>query len=280
MFYPLVMVVYIEYVLADNLFMDWLLLSLSAKTVKFKARPLRLWLSAILGSVGAVAVSLITISFWGILAKTALFIAMSALAFAHKNLKKTFFLALAFAVFTFLAGGIIIGLFYLFKVDFFNGATLSCFTRIPVGLFLLGLLSFVGLVKGIVAEGKKQRALKTFGCRVSFLLFGKKWEMQGIFDSGNSLTSNDGLPVCFLCNGCLSQRLKKAVAQRVADGAPPQKLQYVSFATVQGNSKTIAFQAEQFFVDGVAKECLIAFGNARGNGFEMLVNLYLLENAV
>lgn len=276
MFYSFCMKVYIEYVLADNLVMDLFLLFVSARVARQKIANWRLWLASVIGSVGAVCVSLLGASPWCLLAKTLLFFVMTAVAFAQKDFKKSLFACVLFGVFTFVTGGAVIGLFYFFKVDFFDGATLSYISQVPFGLIVLGVLSVAWLARCIVAETKKQRALKSFGCVVSFTLFGKKREMQGIFDSGNTLVEG-GLPVCFLCSCYATNQIRQEVSQAVLQGTPPKNLRQVRFVTVEGEGQALAFEAEDFFIDGLPRRSLLAFGRAGGNGFDVLVNSYFTE---
>ncbi len=279
MLYAFCMKVYLEYVLADNLFFDWLLLFVTAKLTKIKVKTFRIWLGACVGSIGAVGVSLLNGALWGIVAKLILFVSICCVAFATKNVKKWIASSAVFLFLTFVAGGTLIGVFYLFKIDFLAGATLSYVSQVPFGLICLGVLFFLGFLKGFVLEINKQKKLKKFGCRVSLTLFGKTLELQGIFDSGNSLVDG-GKPVCFLCICPETKILKELLAQAVCVGRPPKNMHYVDFVTVDGKAQTVVFEADRFCIDGEPKESLLAFGNACGNGFDVLVNLFLTEGIV
>ena len=138
------------------------------------------------------------------------------------------------------------------------------------------MLFFCLTAKGMVDYLKTQKKLKSFGCTVTFSLFGKQNELKGLFDSGNSLTY-DGIPVCFLCLSKQNDKIKKEVLQSVVGGNPPKNLRYVDFFTVDGKAQALAFEAEDFCINGVKRRALLAFGKARGVGFDVLVNFYLTE---
>lgn len=279
MLYAFCMIVYLEYVLADNLFFDWLLLFVTAKLTKIKVKTYRIWLGACVGSIGAVVISLLNGSVWSFVAKIILFVGICSVAFASKNAKKWISSSAVFLFLTFVAGGTIIGVFYLLKIDFLAGTVLSYVSQVPLGLICLGVLCFLGFLKGIVSEINKQKKLKKFGCRVSLTLFGKTLELQGIFDSGNSLVDG-GKPVCFLCVCPETKILKDLLAQAICVGCPPKNMHSLDFVTVDGKAQTIVFEADRFCIDGEPRESLLAFGNACGNGFDVLVNLFLTEGAV
>ena len=97
------MKVYVEYALADNLFFDWLLVRLTARLTKIPVRGGRIFLAAAVGAVGAVA-SALTEGVWAVVAKIAVFVAIVAVAFGSRRIKKTFLAAAVFAFITFAAG--------------------------------------------------------------------------------------------------------------------------------------------------------------------------------
>ena len=249
---------------------------MAKKFCKANIKIFRLWLGACVGSVGAIAVSLAPMGFWSAFGKVLLFLAIVLVAFASKNIKKTLELALAFACFTFLAGGVVVGVFYLLQTNFASGSSLSYLSQAPLGVVGLGFLCFLAFVKSILQEVNKLKKIKAFGCKVSLTAMGKTFELQGIFDSGNSLTDG-GVPVCFLCECYASSVLKEEISKQICLGRPPKNMHYVDFVTVDGRAKTVVFEAEKFCVDGKEKKSFIAFGNAGGNGFDVLVNLFLTE---
>jgi len=273
------MQVYIEYAFLNNLFFDWLLVFCVKGLTKTKTSKVRLWLSAIVGSVGAILIVLIKSGLMSIMAKVALFLTITAIAFWNGSLKKYCVNCLVFLCLTALLGGMILGFFYLLKVDLTNAQNLYYLANIPFGAFGFGVACFVLATKSFVDYSKTQKKLKNFGCTVTFSLFGKKNELQGLFDSGNSLMQN-GIPVCFLCLSKQNAKIKNAVLQSVVSGNPPKNLQYVDFFTVDGKAQALAFEAEDFCIDGVKRQALLAFGKATGVGFDVLVNFYLTEEAL
>ena len=270
------MEVYLEYAFLNNLFLDWLLAYCTDKIIRRGAKKWRLWLSAVVGSVGAIAISLIKRMFWGIFARIISLLLVVSVAFFNKSTKSIFKPTLVFLALTYLLGGVIFGLFYFFEVDLVDALKVYGLANLPFGAIGFGVLFFCLTVKCVVNYAKTQKKLKNFGCTVTFDLFGKKNQLQGLFDSGNSLVQN-GIPVCFLCLSKQNEKIKNAVLQSVVSGNPPKNLQYVDFFTVDGKAQALAFEAEDFCINGVKRQALLAFGKAAGVGFDVLVNFYLTE---
>ncbi len=273
--------VYIEYALLDNLFFDWLLLFAVSKTLRLSTPWWRLVLGAVLGGVGAIAISLIS-AHWLLLflLKTALLIVLVLAAYPIKKPKKFFVASALFVVYTFALGGSIMGLFYLLKIDFTLSDTLNYVLKIPLGLIGLGTIVFIILIGQTVKTINNTVKMRKFGCKISLKACGKHYELIGFLDSGNGLTDN-GIPVCFLSDCALARQLKKHAAQKLLLGeAALKNLRYINYVTVDGRAKALAFDAEEFLIDGVKKKCVLAFGNNSCSEFDVLVNIALTEESV
>ena len=273
--------VYIEYALLDNLFFDWLLLFAVAKTMRISAPWWRLALGAVLGAAGAIIISLISAHWlWLCLLKTALLIFLMLASYPLKKPKKFFAASGLFLAYTFALGGSIIGLFYLLKIDFALSDTLNYVLKIPIGLIGLGAIFFCILVGQTVKIIKNTVKMKKYGCKIRLKACGQTFELMGFLDSGNGLTDN-GTPVCFFSDCIAARQLKKCAAEKLLSGeAALKNLRYINYVTVDGRAKTLAFDADEFTIDGVKKKCVIAFGNNSCLNFDVLVNMALTEESV
>ena len=272
------MKVYVEYALADNLFFDWLLVRLTARLTKIPVRGGRIFLAAAVGAVGAVSAALAD-GVWAVVAKIAVFVAIVAIAFGKGSIKKTFLAAAVFAFITFAAGGTIIALFNLFKVDYVAGVGLYYLSPVPIGFVGLGALVFLALLRSVAAYVRRVRKIRRFGCKVKVEFNGVAVELVGLIDSGNGLTDK-GIPVCFVCSTPASKKLKNLVTQGVISGAPPKNFHYVSFATVSGADEVAVFEADKTTINDLSVRTFLAFSPTHGDGFDCLVNYYLSEEKV
>lgn len=270
--------VYIEYALLDNLFFDWLVLWAADKIVKCRAKRYRLIAGGAVGSVCAVAVALITNKVLSLFLKTVTLFLMTTAAWAGKiSLKKYFSAVLSVVAATFLAGGCVIGIFYLFKIDFAFDSALGYSLKVPIGLLGGGAACFAGLIFAVANQIKKAKKITSLNRKILLTFCGQTAELVGMIDSGNTLTDK-GVPVCFLCGTATAKKIKAAAAQSISTGKGGLKnLHFVDFCTVSGNGKSAVFEPDEFKVDGKDFKCLVAFGNAKGDDFDILLNASFAE---
>ena len=112
------MEVYVEYVIIDNLIINYLLLSSSTFVSRVRTTFIRKGLSAILGTIIAVLLPLFEIGDTSLLfIKILLSLIMVIICSKYTTFKgyvKTYFF---FLLFTFLCGGFIIAIFYFANID-------------------------------------------------------------------------------------------------------------------------------------------------------------------
>ena len=153
------MQVYIEYVIIDNLIIDYLLISLSLRVANVKTNKLRLILSSLLGTIVAVIIPLLNIdNLYMFLIKIFLAVLMCYVAGSYISVKKYLITLASFFAFTFLSGGVIIAIFYFADVDYYRGYNFNYDSIFPIGftiliiyiLYLLYTLSFKKIVHKII----------------------------------------------------------------------------------------------------------------------------------
>ena len=129
--YNLVMNVYVEYVVLDNLVLDTLLLWMAVKTLKIPYNKYRVFLGGAVGAMCAV-ISVYITGLWTYLIKTVCLVCMCIVTVGFG--KKLFWHILLTAAYTFVLGGCIVGLFNLFNVDYLTAS--GEFYQMQVPLFV------------------------------------------------------------------------------------------------------------------------------------------------
>ena len=105
------MVVYVEYVIIDNMAIDYLLISLSRKTLKLKPNFLLALLSAAVGTAAAFVIPVLSVNKGVLLAaKVAVGMIISAISGKFRNFKEYVFCYCLFILYTFLFGGAVVAL--------------------------------------------------------------------------------------------------------------------------------------------------------------------------
>lgn len=184
------MVVYIEYALAENFLLDWLLLYLALFTAKTTVKYGRLTFSAIVGAVGALVVPLLPVA--AVWAYPIKFIGGAALCLLANGKKRFLRVCGAFFAYSFAFAGAMFALIGLQTQTngFFISQTSATFV-ICLGVILV--LVCIAVVKRL----RKQRALyrHIYACKIRYQ--NREIRVDGFLDSGN-FAKLKGRAVCFL----------------------------------------------------------------------------------
>ena len=268
------MEVYVEYVIIDNLIINYLLLKVSANLARVKSSVLKLCVASLVGTLVAVIVPLVkmpTIIFF--LIKILLGISMVLIIALGENLSKIVTIFGFFILFTALAGGVGIMIFYLAGVDYKVYFSLNYNSFIPVGVsvFIVFILSKITIkwVNSLL----KIRDVRPFVRKCVLVSKGKKVLTAGFIDSGNRLIDVDsGLPI-IVASLSLTKKLEKL-------GVLNTPLKSVNISTVAGESRTLIYIIDKLMVYNggtmnIYKQVLLASSNVefeKGGDYEILLS--------
>ena len=236
------MQVYIEYVIIDNLIIDYILLSLSLKASNVKANVFRLILSSIVGTIIAVIIPLINIK------ESHLFLIKIVLGFllvyvAGKYYTKTkYFLTFAFfMLFTFLFGGMIIAIFYFADIDYTVYFSVHYNSFMPIGITILLVYIMSEILKKLIYKVMKIRIITPYIRTCILVLGSKRLKTTGFYDSGNRLfDKRTGLPIIVGSKKLFEKIDTLGVFTKVYD--------YVEIKTVNGNSKINIYKVDKLLI--------------------------------
>lgn len=196
--------VWIEYVLAENFILDGTLLYLTQKTVRLPLKKTRLLLAALTGAIFALFFPLIGLQGWSSFAvKGAFGVILCLIATDSKKLKVNFLAVLFFYLYTFAYGGLIIGVYSFFNIEYRDSAYLLSQTPAGIAIFFLpvSVLIVVYLTGALYRRYKKRKLI--YQCKITFN--DNFVEVTGLYDTGNGLTY-EGEPVC-LIDAALAKKL-------------------------------------------------------------------------
>lgn len=229
------MVVYVEYVIADNMTFDALVLWASARTLKLCPKKWRLVLGAIVGTATAF-LSVYLDGWWAIPVKTVILIVMCVAVVGKTKLLLYIITVMAY---TFAAGGAIVGLFYLFRIDFSYDGALT-YNSVPLGLYLLGIIAVVCLVGYVKSYISSRHTLSNI-VNIKVQLGDSVISSEGFVDSGNTLT-HDGIAVCFAMNP-----LRSKVVEQMAEMMVRGKCVTVQYNTLTSRQSTVAIPSKVMY---------------------------------
>ena len=192
----LIMTVYIEYAILDNLVIDYLLLKGSARFVRLKYREIFLLLSSAVGTAFAVVLPLFDIAdVYAFFLKILCAALMCLIAAKHRGAGGYFLHFNVFLLFSFVLGGAAYGMLNLFGIKYDVQAYYQA-KAIPVGITILIAYSFFICVKKftkVIVDGAIT-ACALIDCEL--VIKGCVFRVKAFYDSGNFLEDKkSGLPV-------------------------------------------------------------------------------------
>ena len=226
------MTVYIEYVIIDNLIIDYLMLKATFALTGYPCARGRLFLCALLGAVIALLYPLLEIN--GVilaLVKICSGLIIVLLSAEFSSPRRFYITAVIFFGYTFLLGGAVIGIFSLFGVPYSSEISIALMV-IPV-YFILRALSEV--VKFIY----RRKDNITHNYKIKAVLFGQAVDGVGFLDTGNGLYDNDN-PV-IVCN-------KNFFYKLAGENLPKIKLKKISVNTVNGKTENPSFNLDKLLI--------------------------------
>lgn len=174
------MTVYIEYVIIDNLIIDYLLLKATFAVSGITSRRGRLFCCAFLGALIALIYPLIESQpIISIFIKVFSGLLIILLAAKYPTKRSYFINAAIFFAFTFLTGGAVIGVFNLFSLSYSN--------EISIALMILPVYLIIKSLTSVVKYIYRRKQIASFTYKVELTLGEKNVTVNGFLDTGNAL---------------------------------------------------------------------------------------------
>lgn len=262
------MTVYVEYVLIDNLVIDYLLLKATFSLTAIKVGKGRLLFCAFLGALIALLYPLLE-NYPLIFTPIKVFSGLLLVLLAHnfKSIRSYFINAVVFFCYTFIVGGALMGIYSLFNVDYSSEISIALII-IPVYLLIKGLMAVITYL-----YRKKDVACFTVDCVV--VLKGKEMALRGFYDTGNGVYDGDS-PVVF-CD-------KKTFTALVGDNLISLKLKKINVYTVNESGANFAVKLERLLIYNGQETNIynnvtlcVASGGV-GDGYELILHPALMES--
>jgi len=233
------LVVYLEYAIIDNLVINSLLLWLTCRTVKLKPPQWRIIISAVVGTMIALALPLINVpGIWGGALMVAIRIftgAMLAFIVYNKSFARYLLFLLIFVSYTFALGGAIYGvMFAVMGVE----ASLLTSTTVPVGVFIGVACVFLWILSKLVKFLNVRHSINNYLRDVIITYKDNKFKITSYLDTGNRLVDpKSQAPVVIITMSLFLKMfpdvsvdrilLNKLCKENIDDG------HYINFSTIE-----------------------------------------------
>lgn len=238
------MTVYVEYVFIDNFVIDLLLIYSAFKITGKDVSRVRLIVCSLLGATFALFYPLITENIFIVTAAKILFGLFLTFCAAKFSCPKDY--AAFTAVFlglTFFVGGLIIGVFSLFGLDYSS--------EYSIGLMILPVYIALRAVKRLVTFFYRKKDLAGLIVPVEIVCGEKTVWVKGFFDTGNGLYA-DFSPVIIV---------SKNVVAPLLDLNLIRNAKYLPITTAVGEDKKISFKPDAVVIYSGEKKNI--FNNVR-----------------
>lgn len=185
------MSLYLEYVILDNLIMDYLLIRMLEDTYKFKFKKINIWLACILGAIASLILpyfynQILILNIFRILLANVIVLMLRK----YKNFKQYCTYLLLFFSYTFVLGGIILGIIFMFKIDYSMSGIIIYSFEFPVSIFILIVYFAIKLFKKILSRSSKEITFSEYLLPITIFSKVKSVDGVGLIDTGNSLELN------------------------------------------------------------------------------------------
>ncbi|MBE7081392.1 MAG: hypothetical protein E7372_02390 [Clostridiales bacterium] len=226
------MTVYIEYVIIDNVIIDYLLLKATFVFTGFSSRKCRLFLCAFLGAIISLVFPLVEIN--GLILTSLKIMSgllILLLANNYKSFNAFFRCTIVFFLLTFLSGGAVTGLYNLLGISLGTESVVAS-VILPVYL-VLKLLS-----KTIIYLCKRVNIVK-FCYDVELTYYDKSIKAKGFLDTGNNLYYKENAVI--LCS-------KGFAKEFLGDSILTTKFNKLKVSTVAGEKTNLCFKIDKFIL--------------------------------
>lgn len=182
------MTVYIEYVLIDNIVIDYIILKFIELTLHNKIRKINKLLVCALGGTFALIMPLfIHLKMISFLYKFAISLILVFSIKKYKNFKNFLTYYLLFFAYTFFIGGVCLGVIEILNIDYTMSSVVMYNLEFPMGLLLLITLIVLKLFMMVIkyARNKIKESNYIYNCKI--IDKGKEVEVNGFLDTGNKI---------------------------------------------------------------------------------------------
>jgi len=238
--------VYIEYAIVDNLFIDWLLLTCSARLVRERYSRLGIAIAVVIGTAFAVVFPLFSLGrVVSLILKLLVGALMAALAVRFKSFKKYLLYLAVFLLLTFASGGA------LFAVNFLLGYGMSVTDNsfilfgsndYSIGLIGVSVTIVIKIFTFTFSRVRRRSDVASFNREVALFDGQHSIKITGFIDTGNSLYDpRTGKPVSIISKG-LADRcvLNGTLVMRNAH--------CIECATIHGSKKILVFEIDRIVI--------------------------------
>lgn len=239
----------IEYVLIDNVVINYIILFLSCKLLKQKVVFWKLFLAAVIGAGFALILPIIYLpSYLLILLKLSLGFLMVLMSLPCNTFKRCAASFLTFLLMTGVMGGVCFAIIYMLSGNLSTDILLNYSAPIPVGVILFICCLTAYLLNSLIKLFYKKRKENNFIYSAIIWSNGKKVKVNAFLDSGNTLVDPVYKKPVIIISYSLFHKLYNLPLEKVLmkniTSKDIKNSHYISFNTVGKSAEMLVFEIE------------------------------------
>lgn len=249
------MEIYIEYVLVDNMVMNYLIVKLINITTGRKRLTKTHWLTCVIGTIFAIFLPFLYFNkllLFGY--KIVVSIILVLLIKRYKKVKSFITYYLMFITYTFLLGGLCYGIINVLGIDYNANGLIIYSLDFPMGVLLIVLYLFIKILFASINLIKNRLNSLSWYYDAVLVDRDKRVETVGFLDTGNNIANADGGVNVISID--LFLKLYKDIdlcdivlGKQNIDGL--KNIDYISIAGIGKEDKCLTFVIDQMIVNGV-----------------------------
>lgn len=242
------MEVYIEYVILDNLIIDYLIIFFTKKFLSFEFRKQNMLIAIIFGVVSAVVLPLFSIkTIYLFFIKIMTGLIMVLILKKYANFRQYLTTCIVLFTITFLFGGLCIGINSMFGIKTTGGQVLINGYAFPVSIFVLFASVYLYLFMQLIRYTKHRNKLANFYFDVQIMLNKKTYFLRGYLDSGNKLFDN-GNPVVVIPLKTFMKIFKDYPIEKIPLGVAPNNPHYLTTLSVGESDRILVIEIDKLLM--------------------------------
>lgn len=271
------MTLYIEYILLDNITLDYMLLGLIGTIQKRKLKKSRRILSSLIGAVFAIFLPyLVKYKVLAIVYKVMCAMLMILALRSHKTFRSYMWDVCLLFFFTFLFGGVFVGVLGIMGVEYSTNSLLLYNFDIPLGVFLLIFYIGFWLLKKVIEALNTQVKYNNFTHQITLIDNNKEVSGIGYMDSGNVLT-RDGEAVSIISSELFFKLYENYSSYkflfRNIDHSILKNASYMSIKSLSRAEKYLSFRIDKLVIDQKEyKNACVAVSLGNFKAFDCIIN--------
>ena len=269
------MEIVVEQVLFDNFFIDFIVLLLTNKLLKFNARKRNIFLGAIIGMVGAIMLPMLYFSdilIWSF--KISIGFCMVIVLKKYKSFKEIIVGFLTILSLTFVFGGLSFAiLIAVNKRADLNSLIIGNY-KVPVGVCLLVVLIYWWLFNKLMNYIKSKNIVSKFTYDIQIQVKDAIFNFRAYLDSGNKLKSSEGKDVSLISLSCFNK-----INQKFKNFS---KIEFIQTQSAVGENAVMVFEVDDLIINKEnekisTKKALIGVTKTEFKDFDCLLNCNTLN---